>query len=91
MARLICRLVFWFYAALYLLALFVFAVGVFGWFGAEPDPLSGIYLVLIGQPWFFLIDALPEAAWPYAAALAPALNLGLLHWLCRVLGRRQTR
>ena len=82
MGRFLCRVVLWIFAALYLMALFVFAIGVFGWFGAKPDPLSGVYLIFIGQPWIFLVDSFPEAAWPFAAALTPAINL--LHFVLPV-------
>ena len=87
MARFLCRAGLWIYAALYLLALVVFAIGVFGWFGVEPDPLSGVYLVLIGQPWIYMVGVFPEAAWPFAAVLTPAINLGILFFLCRFLAR----
>ncbi|MEM9107496.1 MAG: hypothetical protein AAGC96_17750 [Pseudomonadota bacterium] len=90
MGRLLCRAVLWIYSISYLLALFVFAVGIFGWFGANPDPLSGVYLVLIGQPWIYLVDVFPETAWPIAAALTPAINLMILMVLCRIVRTRQS-
>ena len=90
MGRLFCRAVFWIYAIFYLMALSVFAVGIFGLFGAKPDPLAGIYLILIGQPWIYLVDIFPESAWPFAAALTPAVNLCILYLLCRLLNRKRT-
>lgn len=88
MMRRLCRVLVWGFAALYALALLVYAAGTFGWFGAEPDPLSGIYLIVLGQPWIRLTEAFPERTWPVVAALAPAVNLAILYALCRNLNRR---
>ena len=67
--------------ALYTVALLIFLAGTFGWFGSEPDPLSGVYLIPLGLPWNRLIDVFPEAVWPWLAALAPSINLAILWWL----------
>ena len=66
------------FAVAYLLALIVFAIGRFGLFGAETDPLAGVFLIPLGLPWTFLSDALPAAAQPAAAVLAPLINLAIL-------------
>lgn len=71
------------FAVLYLLALMFFLVGTFGLFGQTRDPLSGVFLVPLGWPWNRLVDLAPQPAWPWLAALAPLLNLGLLAVLCR--------
>jgi hypothetical protein len=85
----ICRIVLGILALAYLLALVVFAVGTFGWFGADRDPLSGAYLIVLGMPWVLLpFDAVVgEAGLPVVGILAPLINLAILWALCRRLGR----
>jgi len=68
----------WMFAAAYFAALIFFIVDRFGLFGAEPDPLAGLFLIPLGLPWTFLSDALPTAAQPAAAILAPLINLAIL-------------
>ena len=65
------RGVLWVFVGLYALALIVFLLGTYGIAGVARDSLSGVYLVLLGQPWARWIDHLQEGAWPAAAALAP--------------------
>jgi hypothetical protein len=36
---------------LYAAAFALFMVGTFGWFGQDQDPLSGVFLILLGLPW----------------------------------------
>jgi hypothetical protein len=52
-------------------------------FGVNPDPLSAVFLVPMGLPWNFLLDAFPEPAWPWLAVASPAVNLFLMWLLCR--------
>ncbi|WP_324828269.1 hypothetical protein [Qipengyuania zhejiangensis] len=68
------------FVLLYTLALLLLAIGTFGWFGQEPDPLSGVFLVPLGLPWNLLGDRLGLAG-PALAILAPAINAGLLFLL----------
>lgn len=68
----------WIFAAVYFLALMIFAIGRFGLFGAESDPLAGVFLIPLGLPWNFLADALPVVAQPAAAVLAPLINVAIL-------------
>ncbi len=75
------------FAALWLAALVLFLIGAFGWFGSEPDPLSGLFLLPLGLPWNRLAGGLPQPLLPWIAALAPAVNLALLWMLCR--GRKR--
>ncbi|NEX22036.1 hypothetical protein G3480_17275 [Thiorhodococcus mannitoliphagus] len=77
------------FGVLYLLALTVFVVGTFGFFGQVRDPLSGVSLIPLGMPWNWMIDLLPEPLWPWLAAAAPSINLGILWMLCR-LGLRSS-
>jgi hypothetical protein len=84
----ICRIVFYLFAGLYLAALLLYLVAAFGLFGSTQGPLAGVFLVPLGLPWTLWIDRLfPETAWPWAAALAPLLNLGLIRLICRLTGR----
>jgi len=86
---LICKGVLIGFCLLYLLALAAVAVGTFGLFGAERDPLSGLYPLPLGWPWNRAIDGLPEWSWAWLSLAAPALNLAVLYLLCRVLRRRR--
>lgn len=74
--------VFWIFVALYAFALFLLAVGTYGWFGQEQDPLSGVFLLPLGLPWNLLADA-EGLDGPLTAILAPAINAALLFWLWR--------
>jgi hypothetical protein len=72
--------VFWIFAILYALALLLFLVGNFGWFGQEKDPLSGIFLMPLGLPWSFIGDRLGITQMA-VGLLSPAINLGIFYWL----------
>ena len=84
-----CQVVIALFSFIYLAALALLAVGTFGLFGADRDPLSGAFLVPIGLPWNLLVDYAPEPLWPWLAMLAPAVNLVILFALCRGLARRR--
>ncbi|MGX1309025.1 hypothetical protein AB7M35_003783 [Amorphus suaedae] len=86
--RVVCRLTVGGLAILYAFALAFLAVGTFGLFGNPPDALSGIYVILLGLPWNLLLDGLPEAWAPWAASLAPLVNIALVASLCRLARRR---
>jgi hypothetical protein len=72
------------FAVAYALALIVLLIGTFGLFGADRDPLSGVFLVPLGLPWNRFIDGFPEPAWPWLASAAPLVNLIIL-WALRRL------
>jgi hypothetical protein len=80
-----CRIVVYAFLLLYLFALGLLAVGTFGLFGAERDPLAGVFLIPLGLPWNRLIDAFPAASHPWLAAGAPLLNFLILWSVCRAL------
>ena len=86
--RQLCRIFTLALAVLYLLALALFLIGAFGLFGSEQDPLAGVFLIPLGFPWNRMLDAFPEATWPWLAAAAPAVNLLMLSLICRFLRRR---
>ena len=72
--------VFILFVVLYALALFLLAVGTFGWFGQAQDPLAGVFLMPLGLPWNILGDkfGLPG---PLVGIFAPAINAAILYWL----------
>ncbi len=86
----VCKATTIVFALLYVVALFVFLTGTFGWFGQERDPLSGAFLLPLGLPWIFLSELVSEQAKPWFAASAPLINLFVLFFLCkRASGLRQ--
>lgn len=85
MSRRACRWIVGAFAALYAAALAILAVGTFGLFDQPRDPLSAVFLAPLGLPWNLLIDSAPEAAAPWLAAAAPALNMLILWLACRAL------
>ena len=84
-----CRILKWVFAAAYVAALFLFALGTWGWFGADRDPLSGVFVILLGLPWNLFIDSFPDGSPAFLAALAPALNLAILFSICSAIRRRR--
>ena len=73
---------------LYLAALALLLIGTFGLFGQEQDPLAGVFLMPLGQPWILWSSVVPERVMPWFAALAPLINLSILAFLCRILAGR---
>ncbi len=86
----VCRFVTVGFAVLTVCALGLFAIGTLGLFGAERDPLSGVFLLPLGMPWNRLIDGAPDVLLPWLAAAAPLLNLLILWAGCRALHRRRS-
>ncbi len=72
--------IFLVFAGLYVIALFLLAVGTFGWFGQERDPISAVFLIPLGLPWNLLADRLAGAS-VATAILAPAVNAAVLFYL----------
>ena len=68
------------FVGLYAIALLLLAIGTFGWFGQEPDPLSGVFLMPLGLPWVLIADRLGAGGAAIAIA-APAVNAAILYWL----------
>ncbi|WP_417611615.1 hypothetical protein [Parasphingorhabdus sp.] len=71
---------FWIFFGFYLLSIFIFLTGIFGWFGEPQDPLSGIFLLPLGLPWVLIGDQIGLTSAALAIA-SPAINLGILFWL----------
>jgi hypothetical protein len=75
--------IFWIFLCAYALALLLFLIGNFGWFGQPRDPLAGVFLMPLGWPWNLLADRLGVPPSPLTGLLSPAVNLGVLYWLWR--------
>ena len=74
------KCIFWIFSVLYAVAILLFLIGTFGWFGQERDPLSGVFLLPLGLPWNLLGLWLGfESA--ALGVLSPAVNLTILYWL----------
>ena len=84
-----CKFAIAAFLLLYTVALAILVVGTYGLFGAERDPLSGIFLVPLGLPWNRLLSDLPDALLPWVGVAAPVFNLLLLWLLCRAAARRR--
>lgn len=89
MLKTVCRGTLGLLAVAYVLALGIGLIGTFGWLGQEQDPLSWVFVVLLGQPWVALVGDMPEPVRPWLAALCPLLNLMLLAALCRIVPARR--
>ena len=72
--------VFWIFVTLYAIAVLLLAIGTFGWFGQDQDPLSGVFLLPLGLPWNWLADKLGLEG-PVVMIAAPAINAAILWWL----------
>lgn len=71
-------------AIFWVLAVAVLVIGIFGLFGQEQDPLSGVFLIPIGFPWIMMLDSFPEAVRFWLAVFSPGLNVALFAILARV-------
>jgi hypothetical protein len=83
-----CRITLRAFLLLYVLALVLLVIGTFGLFGADRDPLAGVFLVPLGLPWNLLTTGAPEAMLPWLGAGAPLVNLFLIWLVCRRIGAR---
>lgn len=86
-----CDTIKWMFAAAYAVALFLLAASIWGWLGAERDPLSAVLLIPLGLPWNRFIDYFGGTSPAVLAMLAPALNLAILFSICSTLRRRRNR
>ncbi len=78
----VCRWVLILFAVAYVVALAILAVGTFGLFAQPRDPLSGVFVLVLGIPWNRLLGGAPAPLLPWLAAVAPALNMMILWALC---------
>ena len=70
-------------AVLYVMALGLWAIGTYGLFGQEQDPLSAVFLVPLGLPWNRWFDD------PQLAMAAPMFNVIALWILSRIFGGKR--
>ncbi|MCW5702502.1 MAG: hypothetical protein AB7I42_08730 [Bradyrhizobium sp.] len=75
------------FAMAYAFALAILAIGTFGLFGQERDPLSGVFLMPLGLPWNLMLTFFPDALGPWLALTTPAINLALIYVIGRLLVR----
>lgn len=75
---------FWILVTLYAAAFLLFLIGTYGWFGSEPGPLAGVFLMPLGLPWNLIGDRIGLAS-PALGILSPAINACILFWLWRRL------
>ena len=73
------------FVALYAAALGLLAVGTFGFFGQEQDPLAGVFLLPLGLPWNLVGDWIATDN-PIVALIAPAINAAILFCLWKRRG-----
>ena len=78
----ICRFAVRGFILLYALALLLFLIGTFGWFGSPSGPLAGVFLAPLGLPWNLLLDWADDPLRAMLAAAAPLVNLAILKALC---------
>jgi len=85
-----CKFVIAAFLLLYIAALAILVVGTYGLFGAERDPLSGIFLMPLGLPWNHFLSDLPTALLRWVVVTSPLVNVFLLWLLCRAVARRRS-
>ncbi|MGL4397895.1 MAG: hypothetical protein ACRCS9_15260 [Hyphomicrobium sp.] len=83
----LCKILTRGFAILYLLALALWAISTFGLFGQEADPLSAVFLVLLGWPWTLVLEQVLGVAGVWTVVIAPLFNLLLITGLCRLVNR----
>lgn len=82
----LCKILTRGFAILYLLALALWAIGTFGLFGQEADPLSAVFLIVLGWPWTLVLEQILGAG-VWTAVVAPLFTLLLISGLCRLSNR----
>lgn len=83
----ICKIVYWVFLVLYVVALVLFIIGEFGLFNSPSGPLAGIFLVPLGLPWTLAANILPDWAKLWFGVAAPLINLAILRMICQRFGR----
>ena len=91
--RRVCRAILVVLIVAYGVALLIGLTGTYGWFGQPTDPLSWIFVSLLGLPWILLVDAAPNRMAVAFAALAPLAGKGMRgpmkggsDWVCETPG-----
>jgi len=81
---------FWIFLVFSAVALALFGIATFGLFGQERDPLGGLFLLPLGLPWNMASGLFGSASGVFAA-LAPCINLALIHWIWKRRGQLPTK
>ncbi len=84
-----CRKVTVLLTVLYLLALALFGISYFELFGQQGDPLSAVFLVLLGTPWTQMIQLGTDPQKLALVILAPVVNLAILWVACGLFRHRR--
>lgn len=86
----ISRVIAAIYGFLCVAALLLIPASLGGWFGLERDPLAGIFAILLGAPWSYLLNFAPSlGVWfnVAAVALGMAMNFLIILVVGDLLGR----
>jgi len=92
----VTRILLGIYVALGALSLFLIPVSVYGWFGAEKDPIGAAYAIILAMPWSLFLGQLESnssSVWLNVAAMACGmlLNIAIIIILGRFLSRSQKK
>ena len=71
------------------IAIVMVPASYYGWFGIEPDPLSGVFALILGLPWSLAANLFREPTIWFSLALCSAgivINAYLLVRLARWVG-----
>jgi TRAP-type C4-dicarboxylate transport system permease small subunit len=80
------------YAALCCLSLAILAIGTFGWFGQERDPVSAAFAILLSAPWPMLVDSINDPVTGIFIVLGGmGVNLFIILSLGRLLARSSAK
>jgi hypothetical protein len=74
------RILLGIYAALCALSLFLIPVSVYGWFGAENDPIGAAYAIILAMPWSLFLGQLGAnsgSVWLNVAVMACGMLLNV--------------
>ena len=80
------------YALLCLVALLMIPASAYSWWGFEPDPLSGVFAIILAMPWamgLWALDSTPTWLAVALLALCMGANLAIIISLGRWLRRRR--
>lgn len=85
----ICRAVFWIYVIVSALALLAIPASEEQMFGLWPDPLAGVFAILLAQPWVSLIGRASHGAMSgYGLVIGGMVaNAAIIRFACRLMRR----
>ncbi|MEC9342830.1 MAG: hypothetical protein VYD64_03180 [Pseudomonadota bacterium] len=90
--RRVCRIALGLYVLACIVALVIIPLNAAGRFGMTPDPLVGVFAVLLSAPWIYPLDSLlgdGGLAWNMMlAVISITANAAILGFACSRLARR---